>query len=876
MSPVGGSDESWGEEFTVSGFDGEIHCSTIYNGEIIIGGSFTRFNDIPLTGIARWDGQSWRPIGNGLSNGKINALVVFDNKLFAGGRYEVPGHQSWTRNVASWDGSSWSYLPFIGADVFDMAVFHDSLFVAGALAENIRAWADGSWQSVGGGLDRWAFALTVFNDKLVAGGYFRHAGDVEASSVAQWDGSNWAPLGSGVYALNNQTVRALLSYQGTLIVSGVFREAGGLDVRNVAGWDGSSWSSMGGLGNWSLYSNSDLAVYENSVYAAGGFSEGDGGIARWNGSSWEGLGVGHPFWNPPRIQTLLVHDGKLIAGGGVVASWDGTEWKTIGESGDGGGLDRTVRTMAFWNGDLIAGGDFKQAGKYRASYRARWDRARWHPLGDGVDGPVYALTSFSDGLVVGGRFTRAGEDSALSVARWDGEKWYPLGDGIGRGSVSALAVYQGNLIVGGTFEEAGGAPAAKIAQWDGSEWSPLAPGIPSSGQHWCVQRVRALLVHNGDLFVAGQFLNAGSLEVGTHHIARWDGLEWHTVGGGILDDCVRDVSSFCGSPPGISTASPVYMDVVVNALTGLSDILFVGGSFLRAGMVTDSPRLMAWNGQEWVGVSDGIIDECTVVRALEQYRGDLIVAGDFPRAGISGPENLARLSAGDWVSLGSGIGGVVYSLATDGHDLYVGGNFTQAGNKDSYYIARWSEGPVPVALSYVTAEWRNETGILRWAVAEATDHAGFHVYRQATGADRERLTGQILRGQSEYEFIDESPPKEGADYWLAEISRTGETTWHGPAVLLPASLPARVALSPPAPNPFTSETRITYSLPERQHVSLAVYDLQGRRVATLVDKDQGAGEYTLSWDGHTATSGLYFVRLQAGDTMKTQKLMFLR
>ena len=185
-----------------------------------------------------------------------------------------------------------------------------------------------------------------------------------------------------------------------------------------------------------------------------------------------------------------------------------------------------------------------------------------------------------------------------------------------------------------------------------------------------------------------------------------------------------------------------------------------------------------------------------------------------------------------------------------------------------------------VYLSYFTASRSSVSATLRWETLDATDHLGFHVYRQQAGTERERLTDQLLKGQSKYEFIDPTPPREGAEYWLAEISRTGESTWHGPAILPPASLPARLTLGPGVPNPFGSQTQITYSIPGSQHVELVLYDLQGRRIATLVDEDQGPGEYTVSWDGRVDTgmapSGLYFLRLRAGKSTKTQKLMFVR
>ena len=217
----------------------------------------------------------------------------------------------------------------------------------------------------------------------------------------------------------------------------------------------------------------------------------------------------------------------------------------------------------------------------------------------------------------------------------------------------------------------------------------------------------------------------------------------------------------------------------------------------------------------------------------------------------------------------------IYDSGRDQMVMFGGDGFNDT------WMLRWDGAPpTPVRLAYFAAGWDGSLSLLKWGVTDATEHSGFHVYRQLPGKERERLTDQLLTGQTEYEFIDPTPPREGAEYWLAEISRTGETTWHGPVVLPPASLPARLILGPGVPNPFRSQTQITYSIPGSQHVELVIFDLQGRRIATLVDDEQGPGEYTVSWDGRVdtgiAASGLYFLRLLAGKATKTQKLMFVR
>lgn len=96
-----------------------------------------------------------------------------------------------------------------------------------------------------------------------------------------------------------------------------------------------------------------------------------------------------------------------------------------------------------------------------------------------------------------------------------------------------------------------------------------------------------------------------------------------------------------------------------------------------------------------------------------------------------------------------------------------------------------------------------------------------------------------------------------------------------------SSPPSQSSLSQNAPNPFTTQTTINYALPERVPVTLRVYDVMGRRVASLVNRVQPADEYHVSWDGTDAqgqpvSSGVYFYRLQAGDCTKTRKMVVVR
>jgi hypothetical protein len=78
------------------------------------------------------------------------------------------------------------------------------------------------------------------------------------------------------------------------------------------------------------------------------------------------------------------------------------------------------------------------------------------------------------------------------------------------------------------------------------------------------------------------------------------------------------------------------------------------------------------------------------------------------------------------------------------------------------------------------------------------------------------------------------------------------------------------------PNPFNPTTTIRYSVPVSGHVNLAVYDLQGREVAVLVNGIQTAATYAVTWDGSGFPSGVYFCRVTAGKETFTGRMMLLK
>ena len=83
-------------------------------------------------------------------------------------------------------------------------------------------------------------------------------------------------------------------------------------------------------------------------------------------------------------------------------------------------------------------------------------------------------------------------------------------------------------------------------------------------------------------------------------------------------------------------------------------------------------------------------------------------------------------------------------------------------------------------------------------------------------------------------------------------------------------------LHPPSPNPFNAETMISFDLPFASPVELSVYDITGRRVAALADEELSAGNHVIPFNGGNLVSGVYFVRMEAGDFTQTRKCVLIK
>ena len=94
-------------------------------------------------------------------------------------------------------------------------------------------------------------------------------------------------------------------------------------------------------------------------------------------------------------------------------------------------------------------------------------------------------------------------------------------------------------------------------------------------------------------------------------------------------------------------------------------------------------------------------------------------------------------------------------------------------------------------------------------------------------------------------------------------------------------VPNEVTLHEAYPNPFNPVTNIPYDLQNNQHVTLTIYDLNGREINLLVNKNQPVGHKSIQWNatdsfGKPVSAGVYLYQIRAGEFVQTKKMVLLK
>jgi hypothetical protein len=189
--------------------------------------------------------------------------------------------------------------------------------------------------------------------------------------------------------------------------------------------------------------------------------------------------------------------------------------------------------------------------------------------------------------------------------------------------------------------------------------------------------------------------------------------------------------------------------------------------------------------------------------------------------------------------------------------------------------------PLPVELAAFDATLNDEGVLLQWTTASETNNAGFEV-QMRRGPDGAFAAQGFVDGHGTtteaqtYRFrVDDLSPGPYA-FRLKQIDVDG-TAELSPVVAVTMAMKEAFLLSEAAPNPFRGEAWLTLQVREAQSVRAELYDVLGRRVATLHEGVLDAGrEHRLSLDGRGLSSGLYLVRVAGERFAETRRVVVAR
>jgi hypothetical protein len=199
-------------------------------------------------------------------------------------------------------------------------------------------------------------------------------------------------------------------------------------------------------------------------------------------------------------------------------------------------------------------------------------------------------------------------------------------------------------------------------------------------------------------------------------------------------------------------------------------------------------------------------------------------------------------------------------------------------HQEHWYLPH--EDPLPIAITSFDARAIDASAVkVGWEVWSDEAIAGFELLRATGGGELQSVTAGLMPANTRW-HVDETVAS-GAHYEYVLVAHgvTGSTFVSQRAgVTVPS---ASLALRQNAPNPFTETTTIAITLPERTEIEVAVFDVAGRRVATIADGTRDGGDHELSWNGtddagQRVGAGVYFYRLEAGNRTLTRKLLIMR
>jgi len=600
------------------------------------------------------------------------------------------------------------------------------------------------------------------------------------------------------------------------------------------------------------------------------------------------------------VDEILVNGNYIFAGGGALvlrSSDDGASWDSIQN-----GLEYGQTTIT----GLIATEGKIMESTYDGVVVSTDNGNNWSTLVTPNGGDVTNYISVIDSTVL------VGWPGGVIRSTDDGRSW-EIQSGYVNTSTTFFITGDSSRIYAGTIS------GVHVSTDDGLTWIPVNTGSP--GEHaWYITK------EDTNIFSATNF--------GVYHSTN-EGANWFSANNGIVGwggDYITgngsNIFAYMSSPTGGSfllynstdTGNTWNVDTSLHCF--IQSITFSNHTIYS---VTNCGIFESINnGESWSGINAGVMDTVYPVSLVES-NSNLIVSTQEP-----GKLFISTDKGTSWTNVGKNLPRIG-PLAVAGQNVYAGNDGDWSNNNDGIYRSTdgglsWTQindtlvnissivasgsniiagrylPPVPVGTSlpppgsvfistdnsqswsslveglpanpHVNSLAMHGDDIFVGLSSAYGNYAG-PIYSSSISKGRWKAIGDglpIARIQSVY--VNDSSIFAGiidAGIWRVPLSGVTEVKQNNNTII-----PSGYKLEQNYPNPFNPTTKIEYSLPVESHVKLEIFDVLGRKMLVLVNKNQKSGTHTVNFSASGLATGIYFYRLTAGKFIETKKLVLIK
>ena len=508
------------------------------------------------------------------------------------------------------------------------------------------------------------------------------------------------------------------------------------------------------------------------------------------------------------------------------------------------GADGNVAALVLNGASLYVGGHFSRIGGQTRNRVAALDAVSgavtpWNPsVNAGFPSEIYALAVSGTTVYAGGFFNTIGGQPRSNIAALDAatglaKPWTPNA----YSSVLALAVSGNTIYAGGTFGAIGGQPRHGIAALDATSgaatlWNPNANGD-------AYDQVHTLAVSGATIYAGGSFNSMGgqprkniaALDATTGAATAWD----PSASGIILSLAVSGTTVYAGGTFDGIGGQPRKNIAALDASTGAA---------------------MAWSPDV-----DGDVAALLVT-------GTTVCAGGAFRNVAGEPRNkIAAIDAATGALTGwnpNVEGSVVWTLACSGATVYAGGDFTDVGGVPAHFITAIDDPSIGIVITAMASYF----GSIAPSGSVVVPEGGSQTFTIAPDAWCRVLDV----------WVDGVSVGAVTSYTFTNVQASHTITAVFAYVAVGDARPAELSLALLGQNPETGPVRFRLGLPEATPVRLSIYDIEGRRLTTLVDGELSAGYHTFALERGDAGHGpgVYFALMTVNGRQFAQRFVVLR